>query len=166
MRLIPRLNTKQALSSHPKTPLDETKLLESLRKTDRIAEQEYLEILVLARNRDEKDIRRALLERLVGNVLSAFKDESISTNMTKIDDEYKTQRCNQSYTQYLTTLLENDNTRTDDKEAIKSRLKLVLYLQISTDLDWISIMRSLEPLINTTLMLEKGVILGKVSCLL
>ncbi|TIB86157.1 hypothetical protein E3Q06_01660, partial [Wallemia mellicola] len=153
----------QALSSHPKTPLDETKLLESLGNTDKIAEQEYLEILVLARNRDDKDIRRGLLERLIGNVLGAFKNESISKNMAKIDDEYKSQRCNKSYTQYLTNLLENDHTRTDVKESIKARIKLVLYLQISTDLDWSSIMRSLEPLINTTLMLEKGVILGKLE---
>ncbi|EIM23116.1 hypothetical protein WALSEDRAFT_50484 [Wallemia mellicola CBS 633.66] len=153
----------QALSSHPKTPLDETKLLESLGNTDKIAEQEYLEILVLARNRDDKDIRRGLLERLIGNVLGAFKNESISKNMAKIDDEYKSQRRNKSYTQYLTNLLENDHTRTDVKESIKARIKLVLYLQISTDLDWSSIMRSLEPLINTTLMLEKGVILGKLE---
>lgn len=152
----------QVLSSHPRTSIDEAILLDSLRQTDKVAEQEYLEILVLARNKEDAEMRQALLDMLIGNVVKALKDRIISQDMNKMSEEYKSQKHEQSYTQYLTAVLSVTDISLLTKNAIISRLKLVLFLQMSNDLDWNSIIKALEPFTESTLMLEKAVILGKV----
>ncbi|TIA91903.1 hypothetical protein E3P81_01821 [Wallemia ichthyophaga] len=153
----------QVLSSHPRTSIDEGILLEALGRTDKVAEQEYLEILVLARNREDTGMRQALLDMLIGNVVEALKDSNISGDMWRLIEEYKLQKHDQSYAQYVTAVLDTTEISPMTKNAIISRLKLLLFLQMASDLDWNSIETALHPFTESTLLFEKAVILGKLE---
>ena len=157
------------LCYHPHIQIPKKDLLNSLKEVDEVAEQEYLETIVLSNfnkeDQETNEFKEILIKKLINNIIILLNNSSVINNIQNLQNYYLETNDHQSFLTFLSTTVNNDEINDETKQLIISRIKLIIILQIFNDLNWNYIIEELnnnnERYLESKLWLERSLILCK-----